>query len=56
MKAYTPQTNKGRTIGINDIHHKTADQPKEAAKASAKAGKHSARQEGQKIIYQDLVN
>lgn len=48
MKPYTPNTHKGRTVGGHDIHHKTCDQPKHAAKASAKAMRHSARQEGRR--------
>jgi hypothetical protein len=46
MKAYTPNTSKGRTVGGHDIHHKTADQPKAAANAAAKAMRHAARQQG----------
>lgn len=46
MKAYTPNTNKGRAVGGHDIHHKTADQPKSAAKPAAKAMRHAARQRG----------
>lgn len=46
MKAYAPNTTKGRVVGGHDIHHKTADQPKAAAKAAAKAMRHAARQHG----------
>jgi len=48
MKAYAPSTSKGRTVGGHDIHHKTADQPKPAAKAAAKAMRHAARQHGRR--------
>ncbi|MYM92504.1 hypothetical protein [Duganella vulcania] len=48
MKPYTPASNIGRTIGGEDIHHRTADQPRQAAKASAKPAKHAARQQGQR--------
>lgn len=48
MKAYTPATSKGRAVGGHDIHHKTADQPKPAAKAAAKAMRHAARQYGKR--------
>jgi len=48
MKAYSPQTNKGRTLSGDDVHHATADQPKRAAKAAAKALRHAARQDGKK--------
>ena len=44
MKAYTPDTNKGRTVGADDVHHKTADQSKTEAKASAKQQRSRARQ------------
>ena len=47
MKAYSPQTSKGRTVAGDDVHHKSADQPKPAANATAKALKKAARQEGQ---------
>jgi hypothetical protein len=48
MKAYTADSNKGRTVGGDDIHHKTADQPKRSANAAAKAQRHAARQEGKR--------
>lgn len=47
MKPYAPATNLGRTRGGDDIHHRTADQPRAAAKKSAKVAKHGARQDGQ---------
>jgi hypothetical protein len=47
VKPYAPATNLGRTRAGDDIHHRTADQPREAAKKSAKAAKHGARQDGQ---------
>lgn len=49
MKPYTPNTDRGRTIGGDDIHHKTADQPKAAAKSSSKAMRHAARQEARRL-------
>lgn len=48
MKAYSPATNRGRTVGGDDVHHKTADQPKRAANAAAKALRHAARQAAKK--------
>lgn len=48
MKPYTPRTSKGRTVGGDDIHHRTADQPRGAAKKAAKAQTHAARQEGKR--------
>lgn len=48
MKPYTPPTNLGRKVGVDDIHHKTADQPRSAAKAAAKAARHGARQAGRR--------
>lgn len=44
MKAYGPNTQKGRTVGVGDAHHKAADQPKCAAKAL----RHAARQDAKK--------
>jgi hypothetical protein len=49
MKPYSPQTNKGRTVSIDDVHHKTADQPRKAQKAAGKRLKGSARQEAKRI-------
>lgn len=46
MKPYSPQTNAGRTRAQDDIHHRTADQSKKDANASAKVARHAARQEG----------
>lgn len=48
MKAYSPQSNKGRTVAGDDVHHKTADQTKQAANTAAKALRHAARQDGKK--------
>ncbi len=48
MKPYTSDDNKGRTRAGDDIHHRTADQPRAAARKSAKAARHSARQAGQR--------
>ena len=44
MKPISPETSKGRTVSIDDVHHNTADQPKSDRKASAKALRHAARQ------------
>jgi hypothetical protein len=46
MKPYAPATNLGRKRAVDDIHHATADQPRAAAKKSAKAARHGARQAG----------
>lgn len=50
MKACTPESNIGRTVGGDDIHHLTADQRKAAAKAAAKAkaAKHASRKDGRR--------
>jgi len=47
MKAYAPPTNKGRHVAGHDVHHRTADQPKAAAKKRSKALRHAARQHAQ---------
>lgn len=44
MHPYTRVDKKGRTIGRDDIHHGTADQPRKDAKRSAKVARHGARQ------------
>jgi hypothetical protein len=46
MKPYAPPTNIGRTRAVDDIHHRTADQPRADAKKAAKAVRHAARQAG----------
>lgn len=56
MRPYTPNTNKGRTVGCDDIHHKTADQPKQDANAAASTMRSAARQDGQRIIESELSN
>ena len=55
MKPYTPLTNGGRTVGGHDIHHKTADQPRAFAKKSAKAARHSARQDARRSMESSLM-
>lgn len=55
MRAYTPNTSKGRHLSGHDIHHKTSDQPKPAAKATAKSMRHAARQEGRKQVMLDII-
>lgn len=55
MKPYAPTTSKGRTVGGDDIHHKSADQPKRAAIAAAKRMRHSARQSGRLAISSELA-
>jgi len=55
MKPYAPATNLGRTRAQDDIHHRTADQPREAAVAAAKAARHGARQDGKAQVARSLV-
>lgn len=50
MKPYSAPTDKGRTVAGEDMHHRTADQPRKAARASAKAQRKAARQHGAKQI------
>lgn len=54
MHPYSPRNHKGRTVAGHDIHHRTADQPKEAANASAKAMRHAARQDGRRQITAEI--
>jgi hypothetical protein len=56
MKPYTPGTSKGRTVAVDDVHHRTADQPRNVAYASAKALRRSARQDGQKQVAIELTH
>lgn len=44
MRPYSPPSNRGRTRAGDDIHHRTADQPRTAARHAAKAARHGARQ------------
>jgi hypothetical protein len=55
MKAYSPSTNKGRTVAIDDVHHKTADQSKKESLAASKSLKHSVRQWANKEIKKELA-
>lgn len=43
MKVYTAQTNKGRTLSRDDIHHETFDSGKANRVATAKAQRKAAR-------------
>lgn len=54
MHPYAPPTNLGRTRSIDDIHHKTADQPRSDAKKAAKAARHGARQAGVREVTEAL--
>ncbi|WP_144267446.1 hypothetical protein [Comamonas thiooxydans] len=54
MKAYSPQTSKGRHVAGHDVHHKTADMPKPGAIATAKRLRKSARQEGRRAALTGL--
>lgn len=44
MHPYSPSTQIARVISINDVHHKTADQPRRDRRAAAKILRHAARQ------------
>ena len=55
MKPYTSKTDRGRAIGGHDIHHRTADLPKEGANKVAKAARHAARQDGKAGIARELT-
>ena len=47
MKPYSPRTNKGRSVAIDDIHHKSSVfRYGDRSTASAKAMRHAARREG----------
>lgn len=50
MQPYTSQNNKGRTRAGDDIHHRTADVPRAAAKKVAKVARHAARQHARSTV------
>ncbi|MGL6228621.1 MAG: hypothetical protein ACRC3J_05335 [Culicoidibacterales bacterium] len=49
MKVHSPESNIGRTIAVDDVHHRTRDETVYNAKRAAKALSHAARQEGRKM-------
>lgn len=55
MRPYTPPTNVGRKVAVDDIHHRTADQPRTDAAKAAKAARHGARQAGKREAETSLV-
>ena len=54
MKPYTRNDDKGRTRAGDDIHHRTADIPREGARKVAKSARHAARQDGREGIAREL--
>lgn len=56
MKPYTPNTNKGRTMARDDVHHKTRDCPKSEADCRAKSMRKAARREGKLEAKEELPN
>lgn len=56
MKPLTRNTNKGRTVSVDDIHHKTNDTSPSDRKASAKAQKHGNRQEAQQEVNYSIID
>ena len=51
MRPLTPTSNKGRTLGGDDIHHRTADLPSAAARRGvAKKMRKAARQQARAQI------
>lgn len=53
MKPYAAATNAGRTKAGDDIHHKTHDGGLTNRKATAKAQRKAARQQGRKQASSD---
>ncbi len=53
MKPYGPDNNRGRSDGGHCVHHRTADNPKQHAKAVAKSLRHAARQEARALVKKD---
>ena len=54
MRPYAANTNRGRTVARDDIHHRTADQPKSLANLAAKVARHGARQDGAQMAAREL--
>lgn len=50
MQPLSPPTAKGCTVVLDDFHHKTADQPRRQAKATAKRLKHTKLEHERKTI------
>ncbi|AQH05762.1 hypothetical protein A9R05_42865 (plasmid) [Burkholderia sp. KK1] len=50
MKVYAPNTDKGRTVAVDDVHRREADQPRSHARAAAKSLRHAARQHAARSI------
>lgn len=48
MKPYSPKTRRGVAAAVNDVHHRTADQPCRACRRRAVALRKAARQEGRR--------
>jgi hypothetical protein len=50
MHPYTRNNSKGRKQAGDDIHHKTADLPRDGASKVAKNARHGARQEARGVV------
>lgn len=49
MKVHSPESNVGRTVAVDDVHHRTRDETVYNAKRAAKALSHAARQEDKRM-------
>lgn len=56
MHPYSPRTRKGRIVARDDIHHRTADQGRQACRAAAKCMRHAARQDDRRTACAELTN
>lgn len=54
MKVYAPETDSGRTRAVDDVHHRTADQPRADCKRSAKPLRKAARQYQKRLIREQV--
>lgn len=55
MKPYTENTNKGRLVSRDEIHHKTQDGGELNRKATAKTQRKAARRQGKKLIINEIM-
>ncbi|AXQ68641.1 hypothetical protein HOU00_gp484 [Caulobacter phage CcrPW] len=56
MRPYSPPTDIGRTIAGHEVHHLTADHPRNHARRAAKRLRHAARQYDRQLICQEVAN
>lgn len=56
MKPYSAQSNKGRVMSRDDIHHATHDGGKGNRDAKAKSQRKAARQEAKSTVQAEIIH